>query len=95
MLAVWGVVSLAKLSDSYFTGSRNALFVKFNPLDFMKSLCFKIALPTVRAGYDGNVLDDEHILSLAVGSCNPPNTRTLFSTDFTYHFIYSIHVHGT
>jgi hypothetical protein len=85
---------LSKLSDSNFTGSCDTSFVKLNTLDFMKGLSLKIALPTVWAGYDRDVLNNEHVLPFTVSSCNPAITRTLFPADFTYHLIHSTHFEG-
>ncbi|HLE17857.1 MAG TPA: hypothetical protein VI728_06200 [Syntrophales bacterium] len=80
-----------KMSDWDFTNSRKTSFVKFDALNLMKGFRFKIAVATVGTGYNGDILNDKHFFPLPIRSRNLADTGALFTTDFTYHLIHSIH----
>jgi len=59
--------------------------VQLDPFDLVERLRSKVSFLTMRAGHQGDILDDEEVLPSAIGLHNPPNPRPLLSADLGHH----------
>lgn len=62
--------------------------MQLDPFDLVQCLGSQIAFATVRATYDGNALNDQEVVSLAVATCDMTNACALSSADVAYHCVY-------
>lgn len=81
--------SLCKANHFHRTFNSQGFSVEFNPLDFVKGVCSKVAFAAMRATYDWNVLDHKQVFTLAICPSNPADDYSFASTNITYHLAFS------
>ena len=80
-----GARSGSKSDSSYLSLHTESPMVGLESFDLMQSVGCEVALPTIRAGDNRDILDDEELFPLAICLGHAPDLCTWFSTNVTFH----------